>query len=154
MVRLFLVALLLLSLAHKIEGRSGSKLDGQLDWRQEHGADVDNSASKGLGAALGQQVKTKDVKKRKVLKGKMQRNKTKRLKKKIYIAATTVKNCVLGAEVTEDPYEESLTKAYSVFAQESRNIDPNYNPKSVNLDGWESTKLAMSTLLNMGCLLT
>jgi len=57
-----------------------------------------------------------------------------------------VKNCVLGAEVTEDPYEESLTKAYSVFAKESRNIDPNYSPKSVNLDGWEATKLAMSSL--------
>ena len=82
MARLFLVALLLLSLAHKIEGRSGSKLDGQLDWREEHGADVDNGASKGLGAALGQQVITKDFKKREVLKGKMQRKKTKRLKKK------------------------------------------------------------------------
>ena len=82
MARLFLVALLLLSLAHKIEGRSGSKLDGQLDRHQKHGADVDNGASKGLGAAFGQQVKTKDFKKRQVLKGKMQRNKTKRLKKK------------------------------------------------------------------------
>ena len=82
MARLLLVALVLLSLAHKIEGRSGSKLDGQLDWREEHGADVDNGASKGLGDAFGQQVETKDFKKRQVLKGKMQRNKTKRFKKK------------------------------------------------------------------------
>ena len=70
----------------------------------------------------------------------------KRLKNKIYIAATTVKNCVLGAEVAEDPYAKSLTKAYSVFANESRNIDPGYMPKSVNIDGWDATKLAMSAL--------
>ena len=70
----------------------------------------------------------------------------KRLKNKIYIAATTVKNCVLGVEVAEDPYAKSLTKAYSVFANESRNIDPGYTPKSVNIDGWDATKLAMSTL--------
>merc|ERR1711953_370474 len=74
-------ALVLLSLAHKIEGRSGSKLGGQLDWRKER-ANVDNGASKGIGAAFGQQVKTKDFKKRQGLRGKMQRNKTKRLKKK------------------------------------------------------------------------
>ena len=82
MARLLLVVLVLLSLAHKIEGRSGSKLDDQLDWREGHGADVDNGASKGLGAAFGQQVETKNFKKRQVLKGKMQRKKTKRLKKK------------------------------------------------------------------------
>ena len=81
MARLLLVTLVLLSLAHKIEGRSGSKLDGQLDWRKER-ANVDNGASKGIGAAFGQQVKTKDFKKRQGLRGKMQRNKTKRLKKK------------------------------------------------------------------------
>lgn len=70
----------------------------------------------------------------------------KRKKEKIYIATTVAGNCVLGAEVATDAYAQSLTKAYSVFANECRNIDHNYAPKTVSIDGWDATKAAMNSI--------
>jgi hypothetical protein len=65
---------------------------------------------------------------------------------KVYIATTTSENCVLGASVCEGADAESLTTGYGVFADEARNVDPDYQPSTVNTDGWASTSLAWTTL--------
>lgn len=67
-------------------------------------------------------------------------------KEKAYVATTVANGCVLGAEVTQEANERSLTQAYSVFAKESKNIDPKYAPVSANIDGWDATKSALSAL--------
>jgi hypothetical protein len=52
----------------------------------------------------------------------------------------------LGAEACPDAKEKALTKGYSTFANEAKNIDENYAPHSVNTDGWPATGKAFSTL--------
>ena len=42
----------------------------------------------------------------------------------------------------ENADTDSLIKGYSTFADEARNLDPNYSPDSVNIDGWEATRNA------------
>ena len=54
--------------------------------------------------------------------------------------------CILGSEVCSEANEKELTKGYRVFAEEARNNDPEYSTITVNNDGWESTKLALSSL--------
>ena len=68
------------------------------------------------------------------------------LKEKAFVATTVAQGCVLGAEVVSSANELSLTKAYSAFAKEGRNIDPEYTPVSANIDGWDATKSALSAL--------
>jgi hypothetical protein len=41
---------------------------------------------------------------------------------------TVAKECILGAELTESASETSLTRAYGIFADEARSVDPNYAP--------------------------
>jgi len=53
---------------------------------------------------------------------------------------------VLGAEVCSDAYKDELTKGYKVFADEARNINPDYSPETVNTDGWDSTRLAFESI--------
>lgn len=71
---------------------------------------------------------------------------TKLKKEKVYIATTVSNNCFLGAEVCPNANETALTKGYSTFATEAKNIDDNYQPTSVNIDGWDATLKAFSAL--------
>ena len=52
----------------------------------------------------------------------------------------------MGADVCSEATAVELTQSYKVFADESRNIDPTYAPKTVNIDGWEATRIAFTTL--------
>lgn len=61
---------------------------------------------------------------------------------KRFIAMTVGKDCILGAAMAADAGVESLKKAYGIFAEEARNVDPAYKPDSVNIDGWPATKAA------------
>jgi len=65
---------------------------------------------------------------------------TSRRGKKQYIAMTVAKECILGAKLTESASEFSLKKAYGVFADEARSLNPDYAPESVNTDGWFPTQ--------------
>lgn len=65
---------------------------------------------------------------------------------KVYIATTVASECILGAEISKSAGTKDLTEAYSVFKEESQNIDPQYKPKSVNIDGWSATIKAWSFL--------
>ena len=65
---------------------------------------------------------------------------------KVYLATTVGDGCILGAAIAETAGEEDLTKAYSTFHDEAKDIDPNYAPDTVNTDGWKPTQKAWKTL--------
>ena len=73
---------------------------------------------------------------------------TRRKGKKHYIAMTVANECILGAEMTDSASEESLTNAYGVFAEEARRVKPDYQPETVNTDGWSATQNAWKTLFS------
>jgi hypothetical protein len=59
-----------------------------------------------------------------------------------YVATTAAEGCILGIGLTKAADDEHLTAAYSVFAAEAREVDPEYAPKTVNTDGWAATQNA------------
>lgn len=65
---------------------------------------------------------------------------------KAYVATTVGDDCVLGASLTLGADEESLTEAYGHFKTEAHNVAPDYEPETVNTDGWHATQLAWRTL--------
>lgn len=65
---------------------------------------------------------------------------------KAYIAMTVGADCVLGASVSLSADEDGLTEAYGHFREEVLHLDPDYEPESVNIDGWAATQKAWLTL--------
>jgi len=65
---------------------------------------------------------------------------------KAYIATTVAEGCVLGASLALAADEACLTEAYGRFKQEAQRLDPDYQPQSVNTDGWSPTQLAWQAL--------
>jgi hypothetical protein len=65
---------------------------------------------------------------------------------KAYIATTVGDDCVLGVSLTLGADEESLTEAYGHFKTEAHNVAPDYEPETVNTDGWNATQSAWCTL--------
>jgi len=61
---------------------------------------------------------------------------------KVYVATTVGGGCLLGVGVAESAGTEDLLAAYQTFADEARNVNPDYTPKTVNTDGWKSTQAA------------
>lgn len=59
--------------------------------------------------------------------------------KKTYIATTVGGECVLGAAMSPSAGEKGLTQAYGQFKTEALNVDSDYQPDSVNTDGWLAT---------------
>ena len=66
--------------------------------------------------------------------------------KKVYLAATAVGGCCLGMALAETAGNGDLTKAYGVFRDEARCLDPEYRPETVNTDGWAATQAAWQSL--------
>jgi len=69
-----------------------------------------------------------------------------------YIATTVAKGCFWGASICLKADEASLQDAYTVFKEEAQAVDKNYEPKTVNTDGFTSTvkvwqNLFMTTVL-------
>ena len=65
---------------------------------------------------------------------------------KAYIATTVGADCVLGASLVLAADEEQLTEAYNHFKEEAYRLNPDYQPETVNTDGWSATKLAWQAL--------
>lgn len=63
-----------------------------------------------------------------------------------YIATTVGADCVLGASLVLAADEEQLTEAYGHFKEEALRLNPDYQPKTVNTDGWSATQLAWKAL--------
>jgi hypothetical protein len=65
---------------------------------------------------------------------------------KVFIATIAGYGCVLCSQVCPGAGAKDLTKGYSVFADEARNLDPAYESNSICVDGWESTWIAFKGL--------
>ncbi len=63
-----------------------------------------------------------------------------------YIATTIAEDCVLGASVSLKADEKNLTEAYRQFKTESQQLDADYEPQTVNTDGWTATQSAWKNL--------
>ena len=63
-----------------------------------------------------------------------------------YLALTSSKDCIFGADLSMSEDTEGLEESYGIFKKEALNCQPNYSPKSVNLDGWKATNLAWKNL--------
>jgi len=63
-----------------------------------------------------------------------------------YIATTVADDCVLGASLALAADEEQLTAAYGQFKEEALRLNPDYQPETVNTDGWSATQLAWQAL--------
>ena len=59
-----------------------------------------------------------------------------------YVATTVGGGCMLGIALTAAADDVHLREAYGVFATETRDVDPEYAPATVNLDGWAATRNA------------
>ena len=65
---------------------------------------------------------------------------------KSYIATTIAKGCILGVEVAKSAGETDLKKAYNVFKQEALDLNPDYQPKTINTDGWTPLRKVLKEL--------
>jgi hypothetical protein len=65
---------------------------------------------------------------------------------KVYVATTVADGCCLGAAVSRTADFAGLFEAYAVFKAEAANVEPGYQPKTVNADGWASTRAAWLAL--------
>lgn len=65
---------------------------------------------------------------------------------KNYIATTVAEGCCLGAALSQSADEDDLTEAYRVFKTEAGNVEPDYEPQTVNADGWAATRAAWLAL--------
>lgn len=65
---------------------------------------------------------------------------------KAYIATTIAQDCILGVEACEQADEVSLIEGYAVFKAEAQQLKPDYQPQTVNNDGWQATQNAWQWL--------
>jgi hypothetical protein len=67
-------------------------------------------------------------------------------RKKRFLAMVAAKGCILAASLTKAADEEHLSEAYGVFDEEARDVAPEWQPKSVNTDGWKATRKSLAGL--------
>ena len=65
---------------------------------------------------------------------------------KAYVATTIGQNCILGSDVVEKADTQSLSAGYKTFKEEAQAIDADYQPQTVNTDGWIATQAAWRAL--------
>jgi hypothetical protein len=65
---------------------------------------------------------------------------------KAYSSTVVGQGCCLGATVVGTADAVGLTKGSGVFQAEARDVEPDYAPRTVNVDGWSATRLAWLTL--------
>lgn len=68
---------------------------------------------------------------------------------KVYIATTVGGGVCLGASISESADEQGLEDAYRIFALEAENVEPGYEPLTVNADGWAATHAAWRVMFPM-----
>lgn len=65
---------------------------------------------------------------------------------KAYIGLTVGQDCMLGASMATLADEAQLLEAYGHFKTEAQQLSPDYQPKTLNTDGWAATGLAWQLL--------
>jgi len=71
----------------------------------------------------------------------------------VHVATTVAKHCFLGASISPGAGETELTEAYRQFQREAQQVQPDYQPETVNTDGWQATMNAWSRLFPSICLI-
>ncbi len=69
-----------------------------------------------------------------------------RLGERSFIPTTVGAGCLLGADIVNRAETPDLMNGYGRFRDEARTLNPNYQPETVNTDGWEQTQVAWKTL--------
>jgi hypothetical protein len=64
------------------------------------------------------------------------------LGEKIYLPTTVGAGCILGVEAVSTAGVQDLTLGYQTFQTEALNLKPDYQPETINTDGWEETQAA------------
>ncbi|MEB3212902.1 MAG: hypothetical protein VKL39_16230 [Leptolyngbyaceae bacterium] len=59
---------------------------------------------------------------------------------------TAAQECFLGVSVAETADAEALEHAYGTFRDEATALNADYEPESVNTDGWAATQQAWTRL--------
>ncbi len=72
---------------------------------------------------------------------------------KNYVATTVGAGCCLGAALAATATADDLTTAYKVFQQEAQEVQPQYRPQTVSVDGWAATHQAWQALFPLTVLL-
>jgi hypothetical protein len=72
---------------------------------------------------------------------------------KNYIATTVGGDCCLGCALAPTAGAEDLQAAYAVFQREASNVQPDYQPRTVSVDGWAATCQAWRALFPVVVLL-
>jgi hypothetical protein len=72
---------------------------------------------------------------------------------KNYIATTVGAGCCLGAALAQTAGAEDLQAAYQVFKEEAQDVQPDYQPRTVSVDGWAATQQAWLALFPLVVLL-
>ncbi len=65
---------------------------------------------------------------------------------KIFITTTTADECILGCSLAKNAGTDELAKAYGDYKEEAENQSSDYEPLTVNTDGWEATRNAWKNL--------
>jgi hypothetical protein len=68
------------------------------------------------------------------------------LGERIYITVTAAMGCFLGVGFSEGADTGSLKESYGEFAEELQEHCPDWEPETVNLDGWDATQAAWRQL--------
>lgn len=66
--------------------------------------------------------------------------------KRIFVATTVGDDLILGAATSPTAQTADLTTAYAEFKTEALRLKPDYQPQTVNNDGWYQTRLAWLAL--------
>jgi hypothetical protein len=61
---------------------------------------------------------------------------------RVYLPTTVAGGCFLGVDVVKSASTDDLEQGYQVFREEALNLNPAYQPKTVNTDGWQETQAA------------
>lgn len=65
---------------------------------------------------------------------------------KAYVATTIGRGCILGVQACQKADEATLTEGYQFFQQEALDVQADYEPATVNIDGWTATQNAWQSL--------
>jgi|APDOM4702015191_1054821.scaffolds.fasta_scaffold36391_1 hypothetical protein len=65
---------------------------------------------------------------------------------RVYLPTTVADECFLGVDVVKSASTDDLEQGYKVFRQEAFNLNPDYQPETVNTDGWQETQAAWQRL--------
>ncbi|MDV2998050.1 MAG: hypothetical protein N4J56_007755 [Chroococcidiopsis sp. SAG 2025] len=65
---------------------------------------------------------------------------------RVYLPTTVARECILGVDIVQTASTEDLTEGYRSFRDEALNLRLDYQPQTVNTDGWQEMQTAWKQL--------